>query len=95
MSREAQCPYCKVTRPSYDPTLAFFEDRGPESRPAVENCRCGYHEKAHDKAHMASLVPGRDGKPRPTVVEDGRCPGFEPHGPWEFDSFYCGCRGWD
>lgn len=20
---------------------------------------------------------------------------FQPHGPWEHDLFYCGCRGWD
>lgn len=23
------------------------------------------------------------------------CGNFEPHGPYEFDHFYCGCRGWD
>jgi len=40
-------------------------------------------------------VHKRDGTRRSTVVEDGRCPGFEPRGAWDFDSFYCGCRGWD
>lgn len=24
-----------------------------------------------------------------------RCDDFRPRGPAEFDSFYCGCRGWD
>jgi hypothetical protein len=24
-----------------------------------------------------------------------KCQNYEPHGPWEFDSYYCGCRGWD
>lgn len=24
-----------------------------------------------------------------------QCKTFEPHGPYEFDSYYCGCRGWD
>jgi hypothetical protein len=23
------------------------------------------------------------------------CNNFEPHGPFEFDSYYCGCHGWD
>ena len=23
------------------------------------------------------------------------CVGFEPHGAYDHDSYYCGCRGWD
>lgn len=23
------------------------------------------------------------------------CENFVPHGTFEFDSYYCGCRGWD
>jgi hypothetical protein len=23
------------------------------------------------------------------------CDTFEPHGPYEYDRYYCGCRGWD
>lgn len=24
-----------------------------------------------------------------------KCAGFTPRGPHEFDSYYCGCKGWD
>ena len=24
-----------------------------------------------------------------------QCEGFTPRGPFEYDSYYCGCRGWD
>lgn len=24
-----------------------------------------------------------------------KCKTFTPHGPWDFDEFYCGCHGWD
>lgn len=39
------------------------------------------HCAYHDVAH---------GKGNPHV-----CDHFEPHGPFEFDKYYCGCRGWD
>jgi hypothetical protein len=95
--RMARCPYCKTLAPSSErDRLAFFEDRGPGSRDATESCVCGYAECAHDPEHMASLVL-RDGKRRPTVVEDGRCKAgaFTPRGAAEVDSYYDGCRGWD
>jgi hypothetical protein len=92
LTRTARC-YCGAERPS-SPSLAFFEFRGDGSDFA-KHCTCGYAECAHDPAHMETLVHGRDGKRRPTVVESGRCDGFTPRGGAEFDSFYCGCRGWD
>lgn len=68
--------------------LAFFEYRGPGSQAAVERCaHCSYYRVAHER--QAALGN------RPSVVEDGKCPGFEPHGPWETDLFYDGCWGWD
>ena len=94
VGREARCG-CGAVRPS-GRDLPFFEYRGEGSRAAIEGCAvCGYSECAHDPAHMETLVHKRDGSRRPTVVEDGRCTGFVPSGPWRYDGFYCGCRGWD
>ena len=75
--------------------LAFFEYRGPGSATA-ELCRhCGYAPRAHEPAYMGTLVLV-GGKRRPTVVEAGECPGYEPLTEGrETDSYYCGCRGWD
>ena len=92
--REARCS-CGRTEPS-NTSLAFFEFRGEGSPQAIKSCKhCGYHDVAHDPGHMETLVHKRDGSRRPTVVESGKCPGFEPRGAWEYDGFYCGCRGWD
>lgn len=92
--RTARCG-CGRTQPSTADHLAFFEFIGEGSRYATQSCRhCGYHDVAHQPEHMETLVH-IGGKRRPTVVEDGRCPGFEPAGAHEFDTFYCGCRGWD
>lgn len=90
--RTAKCG-CGQAAPS-SPTLAFFEFCGDGSTDAGR-CVCGYYECAHDPAYMETLVHGRDGKRRPTVVESGRCSGFVPRGGAETDRFYCGCRGWD
>lgn len=90
--RVAKCTYCGSLRPSSEhESLAFFEFHGEGSREATETCKCGYHMMAHDPAEMARNVPNN----RQTVVEQGKCKGFEPRGPRETDSFYCGCRGWD
>jgi hypothetical protein len=72
------------------PTLAFFEYRGEGSRAATDVCRhCGYAEVAHEPGAPVWRSSGK------TAVETHGCPGFEPHGPWECDTYYCGCRGWD
>lgn len=70
--------------------LAFFEFKGEGSKDALESCgKCGFHQVAHTKEGVAGNV-------RPTtVIEDGKCDGFVPKGPQEFDRFYCGCWGWD
>lgn len=70
---------CGKTVPS-DPKLPFFEARGPGSRYSEEHCvECWYYEEAH-------TIPGRGwyGKHE-----------FKPGRTHEYDSFYCGCRGWD
>ena len=71
--------------------LAFFEYRGPGSRYATALCKCGFSTTAHDPEAMARNVPNN----RLTVIERGKCEGFQARGPHEFDSYYCGCRGWD
>ena len=84
--RMARCQ-CGAERPS-DLSLPFFEYRGPGSHEASVACKhCSYHLEAH-------LRDERRVDPS-TVVERGKCPGFEARGPFEHDRFYCGCRGWD
>jgi len=89
VGRLAKCG-CRRTEPS-STDLAFFEYRGLGSERATIQCKCGYFECAHDPAYMARNVPSN----RRTVVEQGLCTGFVARGPFEFDSYYCGCRGWD
>lgn len=90
-NRTARCG-CKRTRPSDPDELAFFEYCGPGSRRAHTSCKhCGYADVAHDPEHMARNVPSN----RRTVVEQGKCKGFEAHGAYEFDSYYCGHAGWN
>ena len=83
--REARCG-CGRTEPS-SVKLAFFEYRGEGSEIARKGCaHCGYFEVAHTQPQTRT---------QQNVVERGICPGFEPRGAMEYDSFYCGCRGWD
>lgn len=83
--RIAHCGYistCNGTAPSAV-SLAFFEFKGEGSRNATENCKnCFYNVHAHTPEAMAK---------NPRL----KCTNFEPHGPYEFDSFYDGCKGWD
>jgi len=82
--RMARCS-CGKIEPSNPATQFGFEYRGPGSRAAVENCgKCGYFECAHELAET--------GAPHLTHLVDHL---FTPHGPYEFDSFYCGHAGWD
>jgi hypothetical protein len=86
--RMARCS-CGKTVPSdaSEYRLAFFEYRGPGSRQAVDSCKnCGYSKVAHTQE------PTRT---QQNVVFNGKCSGFEPRGAMEFDTYYCGCRGWD
>jgi hypothetical protein len=77
----ARC-LCKRTEPSAL-ELPFFEFRGEGSRAATDLCKhCGYALVAHTAEVMA----------RNKAL---KCTSFESHGAWEFDLYYCGCRGWD
>jgi hypothetical protein len=91
-SREASCGYCQTVVPS-DPKLPFFEDRGPGSKWSREHCRiCKCYEVAHqprgDDAplSMRGQIPTVIGEPH---AFEAMSEGFP------FDSYYCGCGGWD
>ncbi len=74
--RTAQCVDCGKTTAS-EMRLPFFQFRGDGSSAAVDQCKCGYFEIAH-----------QEGRTRADHA-------FEPHGAWQHDLYYCGCRGWD
>lgn len=81
VARVAKCG-CGRAEPS-SKHLAFFQDRGPDSKDAQHTCKqCHYYDVAHTPEVMARN-------------KNLKCTDFEPHGAFEFDSFYCGCRGWD
>ena len=77
--RKAKCAYCGTVEQSTW-ELAFYEYRGKGSNRARTMCTCGYYEVAHEKPNMHIKL---------------KCQTFEPHGEYEFDDFYCSCRGWD
>lgn len=81
--RKAKCSCGRTVDSST--SLPFFEFKGEGSRFATGICKCGYHECAH---HYSESRVCKD----PVECPHG---GFTPRGPAEFDSFYCGCRGWD
>lgn len=84
--RQARCSCGKVATSS--PDLPFFTAQDAGSDRALSSCKhCGYHEVAH--RHDVRRVEPR------SVVERGVCPGFEAHGPFDHDHWYCGHSGWD
>ena len=80
--RYARCGCGRTVPSTLDGSLAFFEFRGDGSHSAKDICRnCSYAENAHT----------------PEVMQRNNalnCKDFEPHGAFEFDNYYCGCRGW-
>ncbi len=81
--RMAKCGCGHTVASTFDNSIAFFQFRGEGSRDALENCKnCWYSRRAHEPEVMAKNLALK-------------CTNFEPHGPYEFDSFYCGCRGWE
>ena len=78
--RKAECSTCRASIVPSSIDLAFFEYKGPGSPHSTTMCVCGYYEVGH-------------GKPRKPHVEV--CNQFRPVGPADFDTYYCGCRGWD
>jgi hypothetical protein len=88
-NREARCSQCGRIVDS-NPSLPFFEDTSEGSEAATLHCKCGYYESAHS----AEMLKARNIQ-NSTVIERGLCKGFESHGAYEYDRYYCGCRGWD
>lgn len=85
--RLARCHCGKLEPSSLD--LAFFEYRGEGSPHATTVCVCGFHYVAHIAEGVARNIDKR------TVIDTGECSGFVARGAATFDSFYCGCDGWD
>lgn len=83
--RIARCS-CRLERPSVDAingSLAFFDYWGPESTENDKYCaECGLFKRVHNDFLWSK---------RPEITP------HEPtdRQPREFDTFYCGCRGWD
>jgi hypothetical protein len=81
-NRFAKC-MCGTIVPS-EFTLAFFEYLGPDSNKSHTACKmCGFYEVAHAGPNVGSWV-------RKPITHP-----FVEHGPYEYDGYYCGCRGWD
>ena len=79
--RKALCSYCNIEMSS-SLSLWFFEYRGAGSPNAIHKCKnCGCYSSAHteEKRRKNKYI----------------CNNFEAHGPYDFDLFYCGCRGYD
>lgn len=80
--RQAQCPYCKTIVVS-DPGLAFFEDRSVETdRTSCGVGKCYYVRAVHNPINPHTGRPG--------VTDHAFVPRV-----YIYDSYYCGCRGWD
>ena len=78
--RKARCVCGKLEDSSLD--LAFFEFRGLGSMQGATTCKhCRFHRVAHT----------------PEITKKNKlvCLNFESIGEFEFDSYYCGCFGWD
>lgn len=79
--RTAKCT-CGASAPS-SPALAFFEYRGPGAgRATCAVGDCIFLESVHQPINPHT---GRPGVTDHTFVART----------YDFDSFYCGCRGWD
>jgi hypothetical protein len=82
--REARCSCgSKVTSRI---TLAFFEFRGEGSNRGMTTCiECSGAEVLHRELNPVTGRPGTktDHEFKPNIAG------------WEFDSYYCGCYGWD
>jgi hypothetical protein len=82
MPRDAQCPYCNKLEPS-SLNLAFFEDRSVETdRTTCAHQGCYFVRAVHQPVNPAT---GRAGITDHTFIPRT----------YHYDSFYCGCRGWD
>lgn len=82
-NRIAKCS-CGKKEPSTKQGLAFLSFKGEGSYSARVMCKhCPYAYQAH--------VYSNDRINKEPV----KCVGFEPHGAYEFDEYYCGHSGFD
>jgi hypothetical protein len=89
--RMARCTCMKKVPSKW--SLAFFEYRGPGSKFDTESCNvCGYNRDIHPSEGGDGLYT--NGKPIQYLCENNGKGMFTP-GPHEYDSYYCGCNGWD
>ncbi len=90
--RLAKCTMCgRKEKSSID--LPFFEYRGLGSRTSENQCHiCGYFTKGKPLKNGKFCYHNSD-KPIPNVcINKGKeC----KYGIFEYDLYYCGCRGWD
>lgn len=66
------------------PDLAFFQFLGPGGANEKHCAVCGKYEEPH--LRVTSVARGAK------RIDDHV---FVPREPLDFDSYYCGCRGWD
>ena len=81
IGRAAQCSCGKTVPSSTD--LPFFEFKGLNSPRARDACKvCGMNIGVHQAINPTTMRAG---------ITDHA---FVPHGPYFYDAYYCGCRGW-
>lgn len=82
IGRTAKCGCGAIAPSSTD--LPFFDYKGPGSRSATDRCGvCPFALVVHGETNPHTGRPG---------ITDHT---FVPHGPYEFDEYYCGHSGWD
>ncbi len=89
---------CACEMPS-GTALPFFKYHGPGSHEALDRCKhCNFWESAHSWHAVESTIRSSWRRPRDmtsVVAKTRACAHFDPLGDVGFDSFYCGCAGWD
>jgi hypothetical protein len=92
------CGLCNVTEEETQFPL--------EGREAI--CSCGHRQPSAKFESLAFFEFRGEGSKKAKIMckhcgyydtahsrPDMECKTFEPKGAFEFDSFYCGCRGWE
>jgi len=78
-----QCKHCRYAEVAH------------QSRPCERCDATGIYRGTPGFDHQCTRCNGTGTLGPAARTRDGLCPGFEPHGPWEFDAYYCGHSGWD
>lgn len=82
--RVARCS-CGREEPS-DADLFALEFQGAGGESERHCAECGYYEVAHGEVVYGGVL-----RPHPIAGTHE----FRPRAPLSFDTYYCGCRGWD